>query len=46
VVDQPVVQLSYKIVVTYFFPQDKSVKNAYVLISPTGEIKKLELEGH
>jgi uncharacterized protein YggE len=43
VIDEPVVQLTYKITVKYFLKESPKENNTYFMISPQGEIKPLVL---
>ena len=43
VVTEPVIQLSYSIVVKYILPMDNSIKNNYFMVSTAGDLKQLNL---
>jgi uncharacterized protein YggE len=45
VIDEPVVQLTYKIVVKYFIKEEKAKdRNTIMMVTPNGEVKQLKLD--
>ncbi len=44
VITEPVVQISYSLVVKYTYPEDKSAEKVYYILTPTGEAKQLILK--
>jgi len=44
VITQPVVQLSYSVTVKYILPENKPTEKAYYIVSPSGDIKQINLK--
>jgi hypothetical protein len=44
VIDRPMVQLTYEVVVKFFLPKDASDKDNLILITPNGQLQRMDLE--